>query len=313
MVAPELRTTRLRLSALSTDHAGELHPALSDADALRWWADPPSGSVEQTRSYIEGILRLPGACWWTVAEAGDDPVFGYVGFLSGCDGPGQRAGFGYVLDRRRWGQGFATEAGAAALTHGFAELGVDRVEMWVHRANERSRRVAARLGAVPRAEFIAAYPRVGPHHTVVYGVTREEHAGEPGDARDASRRVFSGEAVLEVNDVAGTARWYREVLGFEIDFLHGDPPTHGAVRRGEWMAADMYVQLVRRDGDIPRSGWLYMRMGSGIDELCADLRAAGVEITAEPVDQPWGMREFEVVDLNGQRLRFSTPALRSAT
>jgi RimJ/RimL family protein N-acetyltransferase/catechol 2,3-dioxygenase-like lactoylglutathione lyase family enzyme len=305
---PELRTARLRLVPLSPDHADDLHPALSDADALRWWADPPSTSVGETRDYLDRIVGLAGSCWWAVGDVDGGPVFGYAGFLAGCDHPGRRAGFGYILERGRWGQGFATEAARAAVAHGFDHAGVDRVEMWVHRANEPSRRLATRLGATPRAEFLAAYPRVGAHHTVVYGLTREEWAGQGGGARDDSRRVFGADPVVEVNDVAATAHWYRDVLGFEVDFLHGSPPTHGAVRRGDWTAADVYVQLVKRSGRIPRSGWLHVRVGGGIDELFEGFRSAGAQVAAEPANHPWGMREFEILDPNGQRLRFSTPA-----
>ena len=33
-------------------------------------------------------------------------------------------------------------------------------------------------------------------------------------------------------------------------------------------------------------------------------KSSGVEILSEPEDMPWGMREFNIKDLNGHRLRF---------
>ncbi|MBA2462148.1 MAG: GNAT family N-acetyltransferase [Actinobacteria bacterium] len=52
---------------------------------------------------------------------------------------------GWMLDPDVWGRGYATEAGAAALRHGFEELGFDRVVSIIHPENEPSFRVARRL------------------------------------------------------------------------------------------------------------------------------------------------------------------------
>ena len=53
---------------------------------------------------------------------------------------------GWVLGRRYWGRGFATEAARAALHHAFSALGARRVISLIHPDNERSIRVAERLG-----------------------------------------------------------------------------------------------------------------------------------------------------------------------
>jgi uncharacterized glyoxalase superfamily protein PhnB len=39
-----------------------------------------------------------------------------------------------------------------------------------------------------------------------------------------------------------------------------------------------------------------------VDDWHARLTAAGLPVT-EPADQPWGMREFTLTDLSGNRLR----------
>jgi catechol 2,3-dioxygenase-like lactoylglutathione lyase family enzyme len=35
--------------------------------------------------------------------------------------------------------------------------------------------------------------------------------------------------VLGVPDVAATVAWYRDKLGFHVDFVHGDPPAQARV------------------------------------------------------------------------------------
>jgi uncharacterized glyoxalase superfamily protein PhnB len=41
-----------------------------------------------------------------------------------------------------------------------------------------------------------------------------------------------------------------------------------------------------------------------IDAHCKRARAFGAEITEEPADKPWGLREYAAVDLEGQRWGF---------
>jgi RimJ/RimL family protein N-acetyltransferase len=53
---------------------------------------------------------------------------------------------GYLFLRQHWGQGYATEAAAAALTYGFTRRNYDRIICLPSAANLPSRRVAERLG-----------------------------------------------------------------------------------------------------------------------------------------------------------------------
>jgi len=53
---------------------------------------------------------------------------------------------GWALRREAWGHGFATEAGQACATWGFRNLGVPYLTAMVRPDNERSIRVAERLG-----------------------------------------------------------------------------------------------------------------------------------------------------------------------
>jgi RimJ/RimL family protein N-acetyltransferase len=55
---------------------------------------------------------------------------------------------GWRLARGSWGNGYATEAAAAALRFGFDDLGLDRVISIRHPENVRSARVMEKLGLV---------------------------------------------------------------------------------------------------------------------------------------------------------------------
>lgn len=53
---------------------------------------------------------------------------------------------GYLLDPEYWGQGIATEAAVAVREHAFAYLGVTRLIALIDSRNDRSKRVATKVG-----------------------------------------------------------------------------------------------------------------------------------------------------------------------
>jgi uncharacterized glyoxalase superfamily protein PhnB len=50
--------------------------------------------------------------------------------------------------------------------------------------------------------------------------------------------------------------------------------------------------------------YIYVR---DADSLHAELTAKGANVQSEPVSQPWGLREFEVIDLEGNQIWFGQP------
>ena len=118
--------------------------------------------------------------------------------------------------------------------------------------------------------------------------------------------------VLEVADLAEAVHYYTEVLGFGLDFQAGEPPVYACVSRGGLSAgAPASIRFTNwyRDKDQPAGGgWLSFYVDSGLDELHAELTGRGAEVSWEIGDRPWGMREFEIRDLNGHYLRFGSEA-----
>jgi uncharacterized glyoxalase superfamily protein PhnB len=43
------------------------------------------------------------------------------------------------------------------------------------------------------------------------------------------------------------------------------------------------------------------------DAFHAELLSRGANVLSEPVSRPWGLREFQVLDLEGNRLSFAQP------
>ena len=301
----EIETERLLLRRLAPRHAEALHEMFANNEAMRFWHEPPHRHAEQTRAMVERFIAGSERAWVLCRKQGEDAI-GLVYYLGNTNG---HAGMGYILAPRCWGQGLMTEAVRGALEHGFTRLGVDRVELWIDARNLASQGVAARTGFKRRGVFRQKYAHdPASHETLVYGLRIDEWRAGSTVRRPPPIEAYGLQPILAVPDVKATAEFYRDMLGFGIEFLYGNPPTYGAVSLSEWTATGASIHLSKADAASPAGIALYLNVGPGLDRLCETYRARGVDLVGEVVHQPWGACEFALRDCNGYLLRFSTPA-----
>jgi RimJ/RimL family protein N-acetyltransferase/uncharacterized glyoxalase superfamily protein PhnB len=300
----DIETARLVLRPVAPEHAEALHGTYADPEAMRFWHSPPHADLAETRAMVGALVAGPERAW-VVLPRGAAQAIGLVYFLGNVGAPG----IGYILDRRHWGKGLMTEAVRGALGHAFAALGYDRVELWIDARNVASQRVAERTGFKRRAAFRHKYPHeAASHETLVWGLRAEEWRTGAVAATGGPTQVYSLQPVLAVADVAATAAYYCDKLGFTIGFVYGDPPTYAGLWRGDWSATGANIHLSRADSPAAAQGLsLYINVGPGIDDLHATYKAAGVDMLGDVQQRPWGMREFAIRDCNGYELRFGTP------
>ncbi len=112
-----------------------------------------------------------------------------------------------------------------------------------------------------------------------------------------------------VRDVAASANWYRDHLGFSYERFWGDPPRFCMVRRSGIII--MLSQLDSGDGvrpnrmaDPDEGAWDAYIWVEDADALSREFASTGVHLVREPCDQMYGCRDFEVDDLDGYRLCF---------
>jgi len=126
--------------------------------------------------------------------------------------------------------------------------------------------------------------------------------------QDSSMKILAAVPTFLVSDVAETARWYEEHLGFVTagQFPANPPYVYASVQRGA--AEIMLLNLAGfQKPDLsplrPVGLWdAYIRM-RGVNSLYEALR--GSEFIKLPLKrQPYGDWEFEVRDLNGYILVF---------
>ncbi len=117
------------------------------------------------------------------------------------------------------------------------------------------------------------------------------------------------EPVLPVNNLKETLDFYSEKLGFRVDWTWGDPLDHAGISIGNENDEHnhAHLQLSQVDGEIKPFGWLYFHVYENIDHLYKTYKANGVEFVSDLQDMPWGMREFNIRDINGYLLRFGQP------
>jgi catechol 2,3-dioxygenase-like lactoylglutathione lyase family enzyme len=105
--------------------------------------------------------------------------------------------------------------------------------------------------------------------------------------------------ILYARDLHASQRYYRDALGFKIDWEHGEPPDFGAVSRD-----DAVLFLCQGCQGSPGS-WM-MIFTPDVDRLHQEIARKGAIIKSPPDNKPWGMREMQVADPDGNVIRFGS-------
>lgn len=115
---------------------------------------------------------------------------------------------------------------------------------------------------------------------------------------------------LTVSDLEASIAFYRDILGFIVS----DSIEHDGEVVGASIKAGVVEFLLGRD-DFEKGrdrlkglGFrLYCVTYQDVDEAAKNIVARGGELDHEPVDQPWGTRDFAVTDPDGFKISISTP------
>jgi uncharacterized glyoxalase superfamily protein PhnB len=106
--------------------------------------------------------------------------------------------------------------------------------------------------------------------------------------------------VFVVDDVKRSLEHYRKALGFRVEFTHGDPASYAGIERDN---VTLHLQTARDSRRKAGHSAIYVFV-TDVDELHRELKSRGARIVNEPRDYPYGMRDFDVQDLDGNSLCF---------
>ena len=133
-------------------------------------------------------------------------------------------------------------------------------------------------------------------------------ATEPTPARRVSSapRLTRAVPIIFVANVQASAEFFRDTLGFSIDFLHGHPPFYGAVSRdGACLHLKFVHEPVFMIGTHDRDGLIMAFIEvENVKALYGTYLAAGVRFDQKLKKQAWGGRDFIVRDLDGNGICF---------
>jgi RimJ/RimL family protein N-acetyltransferase len=153
-MASELRTRRLVLRRWAPAYAEPMAAINGDPEVARYLNRPiDEAAIRGFQALVERHWKEHGFGWWGVEVDDGGPLHGrFIGFaglaypppfLAGVQG---RLELGWRLARASWGHGYATEAALVARDHALSQLGATNLMSIIHPDNERSQRVARKLG-----------------------------------------------------------------------------------------------------------------------------------------------------------------------
>lgn len=113
-------------------------------------------------------------------------------------------------------------------------------------------------------------------------------------------RFCAAATLFVVHDVLKTVAHYRDVLGFKVSFIYGDPVFYGGVERDD---VTIHFQAAHKTQRRPGQGAANVFV-TEVDALYDELKSRGAMTLQPPGDRPYDMRDFDVDDLDGNRLTF---------
>lgn len=142
-----IETGRLIVRTMRPEHVEPIAALWTDPATTAYLGGPSDlDSVRQ--SLCEDLKKSapPAFDLWPTFEKDSGLCIGNCGPLDKEIEGRQEIELVYVIPRRAWGQGFATEAGAANKAHALITLSCDRLVALIHSDNLGSQRVATKLG-----------------------------------------------------------------------------------------------------------------------------------------------------------------------
>ena len=111
--------------------------------------------------------------------------------------------------------------------------------------------------------------------------------------------------VIAVHDLERSARYYRDVLGFEVKAV-GDPGWRFFVRDECFIMAGECKDALSPEKLGDHSNFAYLEVDD-IDAFHEVLLARNAQMIKPLRDEPWGMREFGIRTIDGHRIMFGCP------
>ncbi len=123
--------------------------------------------------------------------------------------------------------------------------------------------------------------------------------------------------LLAVRNKKKTIEFYKNSLGFKVGLVFPDINNPEYVDLSRDGMVLMFIPAENHGiGGEEKLGvgvYLYMEIDGDIDEYYEELKKKGVKIAVDIKDEPFGVRDFTVEDINGYKLTFNRPSKTAKT
>src|SRR5262245_37120251 len=110
--------------------------------------------------------------------------------------------------------------------------------------------------------------------------------------------------IFLVADMQRSLDYYTRVLGFDVEWSSGEPPTHASVSRDG-------VEISLTLDTAPTPSRVYIDV-DGVDEYFARVSEAGAKVVTPLADRFYGMRDGRIDDPDGNSIQLGEPLERGA-
>ncbi|HWS39774.1 MAG TPA: GNAT family N-acetyltransferase [Arenimonas sp.] len=145
---PILESDSIRLRGITESDIDALFALFSNPHVMRYWSNAPMTHRQEAIDYANKLvesLSKGEALRWIIADLKSNQLIGTCSLYE-INPEHARAGLGYALMPEYWGKGLAQEAASLAISYGFLELDLHRIEADTEPTNVRSNKVLERLG-----------------------------------------------------------------------------------------------------------------------------------------------------------------------
>jgi RimJ/RimL family protein N-acetyltransferase len=164
-----IETERLVLRPWAETDRAPFVAMMADPEVAYWLGGvPDNAAADAAFDRILAFIAEHGPSQFVIRDKLDGAFLGGVGLrrvpmewrhpMSG------HVEVGWRLARSAWGQGYATEAAAAAMAWGFDAQDTEVIHSWTARANTRSEAVMRRLGMTRAADLDFDHPDLAADH-----------------------------------------------------------------------------------------------------------------------------------------------------
>ncbi len=140
------------LRAWTLADAAKLFEICSDAEVMKYLGrGKPYEIVEQADDFLHWAVKYQkenGFCRWAVLKKETEEIFGSCGFARPHGT--EEIELGYLLARKHWSKGFATEAAEACLHFGFNKLDFREIIAMTDLENVASQKILEKIGFAQR-------------------------------------------------------------------------------------------------------------------------------------------------------------------